>query len=182
MFKLSTGYCISTHCNQNKSGRIDCARNGKSARRKDNNTHWRSAVSGDRRSSFTNCRSCWEAHRNWGSFQRWKKKHEKINNKNLVWAKLLYDNRTSFIHNIFACFFFLLYIAYGVHQKTNFELLFELCVKSFWLVWFGFGLVCIWFFHILLIDFIDTHTHTKRFVHNNFVKFNSLTQNALPIR
>lgn len=65
--QLFTGNRFSAHCNQIKSRCFDCTRDGKSSRRKDNNTHRRSGVSGDRCASHTYRRSCWEAHRNWGS-------------------------------------------------------------------------------------------------------------------
>lgn len=125
-FKLFTGYGISTYCNQIKSGRFDCqTRNGKSARRKDNNTHRRSTVSGDRCTSFTNRWSCWDAHRNWGSFIRQQFAHY------FIWSTNCFRGNARVPITSFSL---LCIHAFPAHQSQSLVLAFSVLWVVFWLV------------------------------------------------
>lgn len=115
---FSTGYCFSTHCNQIQSRHFDCTRNGKSSRRKDYTTHRRSAMSGDRRSSFTNRWSCWKSHRNRGTL-------------------FLSHTRTFIVCGAHISFTFCTCF-FGTSRGASFVMLTFWFWFGFLLVWFGF--------------------------------------------
>lgn len=127
---FSTGYCFSTHCNQIQSRHFDCTRNGESSRRKDYTTHRRSAMSGDRRSSFTNRWSCWKSHRNWGTI---------FLSQTRTHARSLFAAHTFRLHFVHA---------FGTSRSASFVML------KFWF-WFGFLLV--WFGLAFLLNIWNTH-------------------------